>query len=168
MPGKWPWFERGFTFDFPAEKCPDIIERLRGTPARVEELIRNIPTDVLTRRDGEAWSIQENVGHLGDVEPLWAGRIDDILGGAEVMRPADLSNTRTHDANHNARPLSDVAAGFRSQRMDLISRLESLADGDFARLRQGVNPPAHATAHAHRGPVRIHRRPRRLPLGTHQ
>ena len=34
MPTPWPWFERKFDFGFPVEKYPDIIERLRGTPAR--------------------------------------------------------------------------------------------------------------------------------------
>ena len=133
MPGKWPWFERKFNFDFPTEKHPDIIERLRGTPARVEELTRGIPADILTRRDGDAWSIQENAGHLADVEPLWAARIGDILGGAEVMREADLTNAKTHNANHNARSLGEVTASFRTLRTDLIRRLDSLSDADFAK-----------------------------------
>ena len=133
MSGKWPWFERKFNFDFPTEKYPDVVERLRGTPARVEELTRTIPADVLTLRDHDAWSIQQNAGHLADVEPLWAARIEDILGGAEVMREADLTNTKTHTANHNARPLAEVTDSFRSLRADLIRRLESLRDADFAK-----------------------------------
>ena len=119
MPGKWPWFERHFTFDFPPEKFPDIIERLRGTPVRVEELVRGLSTDILTRRDGEAWSIQENVGHLPDIEPLWIGRIDDMLGGAEVMREADLTNKKTHEADHNSHALSELFTGFRKVRGQL-------------------------------------------------
>jgi uncharacterized damage-inducible protein DinB len=133
MPGKWPWFERKFNFDFPTEKYPDIVERLRGTPARVEELTGTIPADVLTRRDADTWSIQENAGHLADAEPLWAGRIEDILGGADVMREADLTNTKTHNANHNARSLGEVTASFRTLRTDLIRRLESLSDAGFAK-----------------------------------
>lgn len=127
MSGKWPWFERRFTFDFPPEKFPDIIERLRGTPVRVEELVRGLSTDILTRRDGQAWSIQENVGHLPDIEPLWLGRIDDMLGGAETMREADLTNTKTHEADHNSQALPDLSAAFRAFRGQLIARLESLS-----------------------------------------
>ena len=127
MPGKWPWFERHFTFDFPPEKSPDIIERLRGTPVRVEELVRGLSSGILTRRDGEAWSIQENVGHLPDIEPLWIGRIDDMLGGAEVMREADLTNKTTHEADHNSHALSELFTGFRKVRGQLIDRLESLS-----------------------------------------
>lgn len=127
MPGNWPWFERHFTFDFPPEKFPDIIERLRGTPVRVEALVRGLPTDILTRSDGQVWSIQENVGHLPDIEPLWLGRIDDMLGGAEVMREADLTNRKTHEAGHNSRVLADLTAAFRAIRGRLVDRLEGLS-----------------------------------------
>lgn len=126
MPGKWPWFERSFSFDFPVEKHPDVLERLRGTPARVEELTRNIPVEILTRQQGETWSIQENAGHLEDLEPLWMGRIDDMLARAEVMREADLTNAKTFAAKHNARALDDVTAAFRELRTQLVQRLESL------------------------------------------
>ena len=72
MPAKLPWFQREFAFHFSVEKYPDILERLRGAPARVEEKIKAIPPGILTRRAGDTWSIQENLGHLLDLEPLWA------------------------------------------------------------------------------------------------
>ncbi|MHC4718524.1 MAG: DinB family protein, partial [Planctomycetota bacterium] len=64
MPNRVPWTKRSFNFDFPADLYPELIERLRGTPARAEEITRSLPADVLTRRDGDTWSIQENLGHL--------------------------------------------------------------------------------------------------------
>jgi hypothetical protein len=30
------WFERKFRFDFPIQLYPNIVERLRGTPIRLE------------------------------------------------------------------------------------------------------------------------------------
>ena len=36
---KWPWIERKFNFDYPAAKYPDVLKRLRGTPARIEERV---------------------------------------------------------------------------------------------------------------------------------
>ncbi len=133
MPGKWPWFERHFTFDFPVQKYPDIIERLRGTPARAELLTRDLSPDVLTRREADTWSIQENVGHLADVEPLWLGRIDDMLSGAAVMREADLTNAKTFAADHHGRPLADVLATVHKVRRELIEKLESLTDLQWAK-----------------------------------
>src|SRR6185295_5036408 len=54
---KWPWIERKFTFDFPVGKHPDIVERFRGLPARVEERVRGLTAAQLTWNDG-GWSIQ--------------------------------------------------------------------------------------------------------------
>ena len=64
------WTERTFNFDFPVGLYREFMERLRGTPARVEELIRSMPADRLTACPDQGWSIQQNVGHLLDLEPL--------------------------------------------------------------------------------------------------
>ena len=142
MSAKIPWFERKFDFDLPVGKYPDIIERLLGTPGRVEERLRSFSADVLTRRKGDTWSIQENVGHLLDVEPLWAGRLEDILAREEVMREADLTNRKTHEANHNAAAIDNLTAPFREARGWFVTRLEGLGEEAFAlsakhpRLRQ--------------------------------
>ena len=57
---KWPWIDRKFSFDFPVSKFPDLIERWRGTPARLEDRVAGLSRDVLIRRTGDGWSIQEN------------------------------------------------------------------------------------------------------------
>jgi len=126
MPAAWPWFERKFDFSFPPTKYPDILERLRGTPLRLEERVRGLSPDVCVRRDGDAWSIQENVGHIADTEALWLGRIDDVLAGKDTMRPADLSNSKTAKAGHNNRSMAEVLASVREVRATLMDRLESL------------------------------------------
>jgi hypothetical protein len=54
-----PWTERTFNFDFPVELFPEMIERLRGTPARLADRVQSLTPEVLTKRDGERWSIQE-------------------------------------------------------------------------------------------------------------
>jgi hypothetical protein len=133
MPNRVPWTERSFNFNFPADLYPEIIERLRGTPARAEEIARSLPAAVLTRREGDAWSIQENIGHLADLEALFTGRLDDYDAGTETLRPADMTNRKTHEANHNARPIESVLSDLRARRGHLVARLESLAPEDFAR-----------------------------------
>ena len=42
MSAKLPWIERRWEFDFPVALYPDILERLRGTPARLDELVRGL------------------------------------------------------------------------------------------------------------------------------
>ena len=39
MPQKLLWIERRFTFDLPISMFPNVLERLRGTPARVADRI---------------------------------------------------------------------------------------------------------------------------------
>jgi uncharacterized damage-inducible protein DinB len=133
MPNRVPWTSRSFRFDSPVDLYPELIERLRGTPARAEEIARTAPAAVLTRRDGDTWSIQENLGHLADLEPLFMGRLDDFDAGTETLRPADMTNRATHEADHNARPIASVLSDLRTRRDRLIARLEALAPADFAR-----------------------------------
>jgi len=118
------WFKRSFAFDSPAWLMPNLVQRLRGTPARMEEAVSDVSSHALTRRDGEHWSIQENAGHLLHLEPLWLGRVNDILNGAEALRDADLTNSGTEVANYNDAPLSQILSDFRTARHELVRRVE--------------------------------------------
>lgn len=130
---RWPWIERTFHFDFPPAKLPDLLERLRGTPARLEERVAGLSAGVLTRRDGASWSIQENVGHLLDLGYLPRQRISEILSGQPVLIAADMSNRRTHEADHHARPIAELLAAFRAERRELVDRFESISEVDWSR-----------------------------------
>ena len=108
MPNRVPWTERTFSFDSSADLFPELIERLRGAPARAEEIVRTLRAETPARRDGDTWSIQENLGHLADLDSLFEARLDDYDAGAQTLRPADMTNRKTHEAQHNARPIGDV------------------------------------------------------------
>ena len=140
---RWPWIERKFNFEYPPTKFPDILERVRGTPARTEALIDGLPADVLTRSDGKGWTIQENVGHLADVHHLWMTRIDELLAGAAELTAADMTGRRTHDANHNARDIKGILSDLRRTRDRLVDRLEPLCEDDWGRasLHPRLNQP---------------------------
>lgn len=140
------WFRRQFQLGLPRGAFPEILERIRGTPARLEERLADVSScDVAARRDG-AWSIQENVGHLLDLEPLWSGRLDDLLEEAAVLREADLTNRRTHEAGHNTEPIAALLAAFRDSRHTVVRRLEALPDEAFERsaLHPRLNQPMTA------------------------
>ena len=129
------WFERKFEFTFPVELHPNLCARLRGTPARLEEVVRGAARDLLVRKPGEKWSAQEQAGHLLDLEPLWMARVDDYLTEASMLTVADLSNRKTHDAQHNQRPIDEILAEFRSARSRLVSRVEKIDPAIFGRSR---------------------------------
>ena len=127
------WFEREFDFTFPIEQYPNLCVRLRGTPARLEEILRGVSRDVLIRKPGDKWSAQEHAGHLLDLEPLWTARVEDFLRGGDTLTAADLSNRKTHEANHNARDVGDIAGEFRASRSRLLERVDALPSDAFAR-----------------------------------
>ena len=139
---QWPWVERTFTFDYPVSKFWDLLERVRGTPARLEARVHCLPTDVLTRREATGWSIQENVGHLLDLSYLPSRRIEEILAGQPVLCAADMANRKTHEAGHNAADIGALLAAFREERTELVRRFEQLEESDWGksalhlRLRQ--------------------------------
>lgn len=127
------WFEREFTLGLPEWMLPNVVERLRGTPARAENLLRDVPREWLTRRDGERWSMQEQVGHLLDLGQLDLARVEDYAAGRVVLTAADLQNRRTHEANHNARGLEELLADFRAERVRFVGLLEEFDAESVAR-----------------------------------
>jgi len=126
------WTDRTFQFTFPVEVYPEMIERVRGTPARLEDRLKSIVPEILTKRDGDRWSIQENAGHLLDLESLFRQRLDEYLAGAETLHAADMSNRKTYDADHNQVSLHTILSGYRAQRSELVTRLDSLGPETFA------------------------------------
>ena len=126
------WFERKFEFSFPVELLPNLLARLRGTPARLEEALRGRSHKILTTKAQEKWSAQEHAGHLLDLEPLWLARVGDYVAASDQLTVADLRNRKTDEANHNARPLERILTEFRAARESLL-RVDELDASLFAR-----------------------------------
>jgi uncharacterized damage-inducible protein DinB len=130
-PGRW--FDRKFELGLGAEAAPAVLDRLRLTPARLVKAVNGLSREVLTRRLEGKWSIQENVGHLLDLESLWDQRLDDYDAGATELHPADLENRKTHEAAHNDRAISDTLAEFAVVRGHIVERLGRMSQADLCR-----------------------------------
>jgi uncharacterized damage-inducible protein DinB len=96
-------------------------------------MLRSVPREKLVRRPGEKWSAQEHAGHLLDLEELWMARVEDFVSGGAELTAADLKNRKTHEANHNARPVGEILAEFRAARLRLVDRLQEFELENFAR-----------------------------------
>ena len=130
------WIKRKFNFNFPVSDYTGIIDRLRNTPSRIEQLTAHIPlSDLTVQLDGK-WSVQEHVGHLLDLEALFTGRLDDFESDTKVLRPADMTNQKTYDADHNAREFSTIITNFKQVRGVLIQRLEAYPPEMFGKTAQ--------------------------------
>lgn len=93
---------------------------------RLEEKIKLLSPRILTIKLDGSWSIAENIGHLIDLELLWQARLEDFINGEKELRPADLQNTKTHNANHNVKPISDLLISFRAVRKETVTMLENV------------------------------------------
>ena len=127
------WTDRRFDFNFPAAIYPEMIERLRGTPARLEDLFDGLTPETLTTQADGRWSMQENAGHLLDLESLVMQRIDEYLAGNSTLHAADMSNRKTYEASHNEVPVTSILKAFRSARHEIVHRLEGFDEDLFAR-----------------------------------
>lgn len=126
------WIDRNFEFDFDASNYHQLIDRIRETPSRLESLLRSLSTEMLVRKDGNNWSIQENAGHLFTVDDLFIGRLDDYENNLEKLRPADMSGKGTYQANYNSRNINDILSEFRDKREAYVKRLENYDSSKFS------------------------------------
>lgn len=125
------WFERKFDFTYEQNIFPSIIERLEGTSIRLKSKIKQIHPDVFEVKLEGKWSIKENIGHLIDLEPLWQGRLSDILEKKEFLRETDLSNQQTDLAQHNKTQMDELVLRFDKIRNETVKRLKRLAEKEI-------------------------------------
>jgi len=145
------WFERKFDLSFPVELYPNLCIRLRGAPARLEELVRDCSREVRVRKREGKWSAQEHAGHLLDIEPLWMARVEDFVLSHNELTVADLSNRKTHEANHNARPIQQILGEFRQARLRLADYLQKQNLSSFGRalLHPRLKTPMRLVDHVY-------------------
>jgi uncharacterized damage-inducible protein DinB len=125
---KTEWFNRKFPPIEDNGVLPSIIERLSGTPVRVEAIAGRLEPALLVSKPEGKWSIKEEIGHLSDLEPLWLGRLDDLLNGLAELRITDLTNQKTHTAGHNGTDVQVLLQRFREHRQRLVDKLIQLND----------------------------------------
>jgi len=132
------WFDKKFQFDLSEDHYGSVLKKLRETPENIAQLVSALPEEVLTKRIENRWSIKENIGHLIDLEELHDGRIDDFIVGKEVLRPADLKNKKTDEANHNSKKITDLVNELKVAREDFVKRMKHL-DGKTL-SRSSIHP----------------------------
>jgi len=132
------WVDRKFTFDAPEGWIYNILERLKGTSARIREMTVGLPDEKTIQKLNGKWSIKEHLGHLYDLEGLHIGRIDDFIEGNENLRAWDVTNSLTNESNHNDRSINELLEMFLMRRKTFISKLESL--DDQAQTRKALHP----------------------------
>jgi uncharacterized damage-inducible protein DinB len=114
-----PWFERKFNFDFPVSLFPVIFSRLEGSIFRLYNLLSNADDEICSISTN-GYSVKEHVGHLTDLEELWWKRLEDFRQNKPMLTTADLTNTKTKEANHNKKSLEQLLEAFSLERQRIL------------------------------------------------
>lgn len=128
-----PWMYRRWRFDFPSDLFPAVLERLRGTPARLAEFCAGLDDGVIGFVPEDGWSIKRHVGHMGDLESLLATRLDAYERADHALPAADMGNERTVDADHDGCVTQALLDRFREVRSATMQRLDAYPRDFFAR-----------------------------------
>jgi DinB superfamily len=128
------WIERKFEFPKQPGFCPNIRIRLRGTPARISDLLQHHSREVLILKPESKWSAQEHVGHLLDVEDLSRIHISDFLRCSNELTPPTITNRNTDEKNYNAQDIARVLSSFREARQATLDILEEIEIGTITHL----------------------------------
>ncbi len=126
------WKSRTFALQLPVGAFPAIMERLRGTPARVAELVAGYSEDVLGTRVKGKWSAKENIGHLADLGELDERRLREFLAHASTLSAADSENRATERAAHNRSSMGTLIEQLRAGRSRWVQQLEALTEEEVA------------------------------------
>jgi len=107
------WFERKFSHGMPAWMFPNVIERLRGLPARLEMQIGLLPPRILTWRENEKWPIQEHVGHLLDLEEYDENFVQKPALHPRLQQPMNVGDLAIFAAEHDDHHIAAMTALMR-------------------------------------------------------
>lgn len=128
-----PWFTRKFNLIADNGLFPGILERLAGSPLRLAQKLQGISPILLSQKEEGKWSVQEEAGHILDLEPLWYKRFKDFQTAEEVLSEADLTNQKTFEAQHNDKDIQQILSAFAAARGQLMSLLSELTASDLER-----------------------------------
>lgn len=115
------WLDKSFDFGKQSYSPLEFLLLLEEAPKKLESYCKGFSEGDLSRRFNDAWSVKENIGHLADLESLWLGRSEDFFNSKEILRPADMSNKKSKEAEHNSKPIKAVLNEFKTGRASFVS-----------------------------------------------
>jgi len=118
------WLNRMWTFNFDAHMFPIIYSRLEGSIPRLRSLFAKAD-ETKTEIAIQGWSAKEHLGHLYDLEDLWWNRWEDYKNKKEELTPADITNRRTTEANHNLKNIHELIGAFTKEREKILDAIYS-------------------------------------------
>lgn len=144
---EFEWFGPFYssTSEHLGQRTPEeILSILKEGPAQVDDLIRGIDDDLLSKRPSEEeWCIKEIVGHITEVERLFLQRVQTILENEGVP---DLPSTAPpwllqEGKGYEDWEASELLRQFRETRNSTLELLSSLEEKDWTRIGSNQGNP---------------------------
>ena len=106
----------------------DVLTVLSQTPQALQELLKNVPEQVLRQRPTpEKWSVLEQVVHLSDVEIVVGFRVRFVLGAEDGAPIVAFDQDRWQQSfRYNERELAPTLDAFRAARENNLRLYRSL------------------------------------------
>lgn len=116
------------------ESRDKLIDDLAEYPARLHELVADPDDDALTRAGPEgSWGVVEVLCHLRDWERIYLERLQRIVDEDEPTFESVDDSLWPIDRDYHAQDPRKVLERFSELRAKLVSLLEGLNAGDWAR-----------------------------------
>ncbi len=129
-----PWLERDWRIWQPSIPLESVCDALMAFPQRLSDTVMACDASKWTAQTGEAWSVQEHVGHLLAMESLWIARIDDFVMGSDVLRPWNGHNNDVRMARFNDQKMGALLRDFKDTRSAIVEFSAELIDQRIGRL----------------------------------
>lgn len=120
-----PWSERHLAFGKPEADLPVLLERVKGTAARLAQLTGHVPRERLTLRAHGSWCVVDHIGHLIYMQDRFEERLDDFAARRDHLCWIDLGDQEPELARHRSQDLGDLIEEFRLKRGYFTRRLEA-------------------------------------------
>lgn len=131
-------------------KGDNITDQLADQLEDVEELLGSLDDRAaLARYAPGKWSIKEVLGHLGDVERIFAYRLLRISRGDRTPLPGFDENAYVPAGRFDLRPLESLMGEFRSVRQSTMALMHGLPQECWTNQGEASGAPVSARALAY-------------------
>ena len=116
-----------------------LVCRLKTQHLAVAELVKNIDDQRLNQHpEPGKWSIKDNIAHLVSYQPVFIGRVHQMLKGDTPAFNAYRADNEPDFNEAQAWPLTDLLNKLNGNRRQILELITNLSDGQLS--LKGTHP----------------------------
>jgi uncharacterized damage-inducible protein DinB len=116
-----------------------LVCRLKTQHLAVAEIIKNLDEQRLTQQpEPGKWSIKDNIAHLVSYQPVFIGRVHQMLKGDKPIFSAYRADDEGDFIEARGWPLEDLLSKLNGNRRQILELITNLPDDQL--LLKGIHP----------------------------